>query len=384
MVETRNGSGFALQQHVWGLQYVDELVQIGRNDDPTDVNEGNCDSFHWALQDANYNVLGIVGDDGNLKERYEYTPYGQRTVFTSSGTADPLVMCPLLESGGATAENPMGLCDVGHQGLLHDREFGLIRNSVRDRHPTLARFIQHDPIDYPDGMNPFEIEGSNPINRLDPTGLAATPECKDNVYLQAGVMVDIWGKSRNNLVQNLSASAAFHHWAVGNGTPIVFDTNGPFVQKIHKETIGKIDALIENVFPLWKHEAKRACKESKKSFYLNNPVHGGVNALGVWNNGEWYGGAINTYTIGTRSYCEVNRRNNNPCCCEFKCWLQIYASNYYHWQHPLEIVGAHILAAPFLAWETINDPFIDAKDYWMYWSYQLNDKIVGTVKIKSN
>ena len=28
MAETRNGSGYVLKQHVWGLTYIDELVQV--------------------------------------------------------------------------------------------------------------------------------------------------------------------------------------------------------------------------------------------------------------------------------------------------------------------------------------------------------------------
>ena len=34
------------------------------------------------MQDANYNVLGLVTSKGVLTERYEYTPYRQRKVFT--------------------------------------------------------------------------------------------------------------------------------------------------------------------------------------------------------------------------------------------------------------------------------------------------------------
>jgi len=34
------------------------------------------------LQDANYNVIGLVNNAGGLVERYEYTPYGQRTVYS--------------------------------------------------------------------------------------------------------------------------------------------------------------------------------------------------------------------------------------------------------------------------------------------------------------
>jgi len=60
MIETRNGSNKVIKQHVWGTQYVDEIIQIGTNDDPTDT-EQNCEKFYYAAQDANYNVIGLIG-----------------------------------------------------------------------------------------------------------------------------------------------------------------------------------------------------------------------------------------------------------------------------------------------------------------------------------
>src|SRR4030065_932982 len=33
-------------------------------------------------QDANYNVIGLVDHTGRLVERCDYTPYGQRTVYS--------------------------------------------------------------------------------------------------------------------------------------------------------------------------------------------------------------------------------------------------------------------------------------------------------------
>jgi hypothetical protein len=86
MIETRNAASQVLKQQVWGLTYVDELVQVGLNQDPsnasTGTTENNCERFFWACQDANFNVVGLVSASGDLVERYEYTPYGRRTVFT--------------------------------------------------------------------------------------------------------------------------------------------------------------------------------------------------------------------------------------------------------------------------------------------------------------
>jgi hypothetical protein len=52
IIEMRNNADKTIKQQVWGPGYVDELVQIAVNDDPTDT-EQVCESTYWAMQDAN-------------------------------------------------------------------------------------------------------------------------------------------------------------------------------------------------------------------------------------------------------------------------------------------------------------------------------------------
>ena len=178
MIETRNGSDWVLTQHLWGPMYVDELLQIAINGDPGTDNDcletGASDASYYALQDANYNVLAIVASDGDLAERYEYTPYGQRTIFKSPGSNDLLCHAAILESQRVTADSSeatYGLCDIGHQGLMHDKEFGLIYNRARYLHSRHGRFMQQDPLGYVDGMSLYEYVGSGPVSRRDALGL---------------------------------------------------------------------------------------------------------------------------------------------------------------------------------------------------------------------
>ena len=183
IVEERNGSNLVIRQYVWGRDYIDELCQVGINNDPTDQAEGNggqclCDSFYYALHDVNFNIIGLINSSGALVERYEYTPYGQRTVFFSPGANDSLCMSPVIESqrviiGGN--RQPYGLCDIGHQGLFFDKEFGLYHNRARVLHPGLGRFMQRDPIGYVAGMDLYEYVGSQPITERDAWGLVG--EC---------------------------------------------------------------------------------------------------------------------------------------------------------------------------------------------------------------
>ena len=186
MIETRNGSDESLTQHVWGLTYVDELLRIDINDDP--ATENVCvDYTYYALQDANFNVLGLVESDGDLAERYEYTPYGQRTIYKSAGSDDALCMAPILESQRKTVDSPAtaayGICDIGHQGLMHDKEFGLIYNRARCLSPKLGRFLQRDPMAYVDGMSLYEYVRSGPIGHVDWIGGATTRPTTLPVFL---------------------------------------------------------------------------------------------------------------------------------------------------------------------------------------------------------
>ena len=38
--------------------------------------------YFYPLHDANFNVMMVVDRDGRTVERYEYTPYGERTVYS--------------------------------------------------------------------------------------------------------------------------------------------------------------------------------------------------------------------------------------------------------------------------------------------------------------
>ncbi len=191
------------REYVYGPGYVDEFVcQIDRND-----------AVLFMLQDANYNVVGLVagtgvtdrnGDvvpPGTLLEQYTWEPYGGLVAtqyFNAAGQ---------LTTTWAHAVNR-----VGHQGLFFDRldagetdpvlapgASGLYYNRNRFYSPSLGRFLQRDPNEtglailtalasnaesiqillsgfdpralYAGGMNLYEFAGSNPVNGRDPLGL---------------------------------------------------------------------------------------------------------------------------------------------------------------------------------------------------------------------
>ena len=119
MFETRNGSSQTTFQYVWGTQYVDELVMIDKNGDPTESNdcdpdeqsgESTADERYFVHQDRNWNVVALTdydpsgSDEGNVVERYHYTPYGQFIVLSGdSGSGEMGNVLPSSTVGNAFA-----------------------------------------------------------------------------------------------------------------------------------------------------------------------------------------------------------------------------------------------------------------------------------------
>ena len=176
--------------YVWGPDYVDELAFIIHA-------EGGV---RYAIQDANYNLVGLMKAGSAVAAQYVYGPYGE-----------------LRAADLRPTESEWPAMGVGHQGLFFIRfdgepddpplavgARGLYYNRNRWYSPELGRFITRDvnetalPIItalafngetlanfldsfdgqtlYGGGMNLYEYVGSDPVNRRDAAGLWSLPE----------------------------------------------------------------------------------------------------------------------------------------------------------------------------------------------------------------
>jgi RHS repeat-associated protein len=180
IIEERNYSNIPIKDHVWGLTYVDEAVQSRINTVPSDSNPAHWSwTSYWHVQDANFNEIALVSSTAAVQERYQYSAYGQRQVFTTLSSSDATGYSPIFQSKrvvtSGSVTQPYGLNEIGHQGLLHDEQTGLVYNRARQLNPMLGRFMQEEPFGaaYVDKVNLYIVARANPLYFGDPSGLWA-------------------------------------------------------------------------------------------------------------------------------------------------------------------------------------------------------------------
>ena len=112
---------------------------------------GGAEVDYYTHYDGNGNVLGLIDDSGAIAASYEYDPFGN-----------------LIRIDGPYAEsNPFRFSTK-----YTDTETGLIYYGHRYYSPTLARFLNRDPIEEAGGLNLYAFVGNDPANRWDVLGLA--------------------------------------------------------------------------------------------------------------------------------------------------------------------------------------------------------------------
>lgn len=104
-----------------------------------------------VLADGNNNTLHLTNRAGSVVDSYSYQAYG---IATHYGAGEPNTQ--------------------QYTGREND-ETGLYYYRARYYHPTFGRFISEDPIEFGAGPNVYAYVGGDPINSIDPSGLAEAP-----------------------------------------------------------------------------------------------------------------------------------------------------------------------------------------------------------------
>ncbi len=144
-------------QNVWSPRYIDSLILRDENTD----SDGLCDDARvFYLADANYNVTALVDTNGDVLERYLYTPYGVVTILDADFTDDA--------DGVSDYDNT-----TLYTGREYDPETGLYYYRARYYHAELGKFIGRDPIVYRAAdVNLYRYVGNDPTSTFDPSGTA--------------------------------------------------------------------------------------------------------------------------------------------------------------------------------------------------------------------
>jgi hypothetical protein len=208
------------RQFIYGPHYIDEIVAQITPATVTSAGVPIDSHVRYVLQDANYNVTGLVrACDAKVIRQYRYEPYGQFTAVegldTSAYSMDPITDSPWYEQLYETFQ--------GFQGRWHDAETitdnpagnsagtsvdltGGYVFGVRDYGPHYARFNQRDPneqglmlvnvlasngqtrtafasidpaMQYADGLSLYQFVGSNPLTNRDPSGMSFEEDVDD-------------------------------------------------------------------------------------------------------------------------------------------------------------------------------------------------------------
>jgi len=170
VLEEREGADAVTQQYVYGL-YIDEPLVLDRNLDGGASTTDAGDQRLFYHQNTQSSVHALTDDTGVIVEGYQYDAYGWQTVFAPGGNGavdfggDDLV----IVDGASQVANP-----YLYTGRRLDNESNLLLYRTRYFNSELGRFMSRDTIgvwgDSANFGNGYAYVGSNPINRVDPTG----------------------------------------------------------------------------------------------------------------------------------------------------------------------------------------------------------------------
>ncbi len=161
------GVSTATIQYIWSPVYIDALILRDRST----LNNGTLDERLWVQQDANWNVTALINGSGTVVERYDYDPYGLRTV---------------LDASFNVRSNSSYAFVHGFQGLRLDTTVNIYDFRFRIQLPTIARRCQPDPLAFWGGdTNFYRTEKNTSTNVTDPSGLNPNKEPPNHASLLA-------------------------------------------------------------------------------------------------------------------------------------------------------------------------------------------------------
>ena len=236
----KNSDTDPLDQYVWCLRYIDAVaIRFHDGNLDGDYNDGD-DSTYYYTNDANMNVTALIDPGATCRGRFAYDAYGQPLFLKKHWDVRTI-----QES---YRDNP-----ILYAGYHYDQETGLYNVRHRTYDPTLARWMQKDPLGYVDGMNVYEYGMSRPATAVDPSGQCTRQwrsysvqkvkfDCKKHTCKDSDQYDPYHGKSTAKLHEDLaeteSAKDAAHRAKNGSKEGKLWDKVQSLKAEIQRRTKG--------------------------------------------------------------------------------------------------------------------------------------------------
>ena len=186
-------------------------------------------------QDWLGNVVMLTNAAGAKVQTYTYDVWGKGSGFDSAEAA--------ITPGSFSSR-------LLFTGREYDRDTSLYHCCARAYSPTLGRFLQTDPIDFSGGDgNLFRYVSNNPVNWVDPLGLARGPsggkKCEDDVPFDwesftkdvlLGGLITVFAAAYGSAVNPAATGAGFIGGAAAAGIGNAMNQSGRNSAPPHRPT----------------------------------------------------------------------------------------------------------------------------------------------------
>ncbi len=188
-------NGTIIKQWVWCLGFAQPCEERDASSNVTKrfygqgeilLTGANAGTYYFS-KDHLGSIREVTNSSAALVARYDYDPYGRRTLISG-----------------------IDLADFGFDGMYYHQASRLDLTLYRVYDPNLARWLSRDPIGEEGDINIYRFVNNNPIKAIDPLGLCEDAEDADNLDND---YIDHLSNEYNKTAKELGEANARGDWA---------------------------------------------------------------------------------------------------------------------------------------------------------------------------